>query len=158
MLGVFQLRRVVGSCGLHRRIAPDGLELGYWIHPDFTGRGLACTIAERLTQAAFAVPEITHVEIHHDKRRFLRLKSRWKPWTHWRCKAGPTACRRNLSEVVIMGVLIVFGYGPGISHATAGTIRAGWLFPGFSSPERRPARRRGCPLEGQRHRSNGVSV
>ena len=60
-------RRLIGSCGLHRRVGPDALELGYWIHAGFLRRGLARKVAARLTDAAFALPEITHVEIHHDK-------------------------------------------------------------------------------------------
>lgn len=67
VLGVFLDGRVVGGCGLHRRLDPDGLEIGYWIHVDFTRRGLATQIATLLTQAALDLPDITHVEIHHDK-------------------------------------------------------------------------------------------
>jgi RimJ/RimL family protein N-acetyltransferase len=59
--------RVAGSCGLHRRLGPGGLEIGYWLHPDFTGRGVATTAAELLTSAAFTVPDIEFVEIHHDQ-------------------------------------------------------------------------------------------
>ncbi len=59
--------RAIGSCGLHRRIKPDGLEIGYWLHPSFTGRGLATGAVGVLTDAAFGVTGITHVEIHHDK-------------------------------------------------------------------------------------------
>lgn len=65
--GVFLDGRLIGCFGLHRRIAADGLELGYWMHPGFTGRGLATQAAGLLTEAALAVPGITHVEIHHDK-------------------------------------------------------------------------------------------
>ncbi len=67
MLGVFVADRVAGSCGLHRRIGPCRLELGYWIHPAFTRRGLATRVAWMLTDAAFALPGIERVEIHHDK-------------------------------------------------------------------------------------------
>ena len=65
--GVFLDGRIVGSCGLHDRIAPDGLELGYWIARDFTRRGLATEATRLLTDAALSMPQITHVEIHHDK-------------------------------------------------------------------------------------------
>jgi ribosomal-protein-serine acetyltransferase len=67
VLGMFLDGRVVGGCGLHRRIARDGLELGYWVHPHFTRRGLATTAARLLTDTALTLPGITHVEIHHDK-------------------------------------------------------------------------------------------
>jgi ribosomal-protein-serine acetyltransferase len=67
VLGIFLFDRVVGSCGLHRRIASDGLEIGYWIHPSFTRRGLATRAAWLITDAALAQPDISHVEIHHDK-------------------------------------------------------------------------------------------
>ena len=67
MLGVFADGEVAGSCGLHRRLGPGGLELGYWIHPRFTRRGLATTAAGLLTDAAFSIPDIDRVEIHHDK-------------------------------------------------------------------------------------------
>ena len=66
-LGVFLAQRVAGSCGLHRRIAPDGLEIGYWIHPAFLRRGLATEVARILTTAGLSVPGISHVEIHHNK-------------------------------------------------------------------------------------------
>jgi ribosomal-protein-serine acetyltransferase len=67
LLGVFVDGQVAGGCGLHRRIGPRGLEIGYWIHPAFLRRGLATRIARMLTDAAFGLPEITRVEIHHDK-------------------------------------------------------------------------------------------
>jgi RimJ/RimL family protein N-acetyltransferase len=66
-LGVFLAEQVVGSCGLHRRIAPDGLEIGYWIHSAFLRRGLATEVARLLTGTGLSIPGISHVEIHHDK-------------------------------------------------------------------------------------------
>lgn len=65
-LGVFLDDEVVGSTGLHRRIGPDGLEIGYWIDRDHVGRGLATRVSRLLTTAAFAVPGITVVEIPCD--------------------------------------------------------------------------------------------
>ena len=46
---------------------PDALEIGYWIHTAVLRRGLATAVAALLTDAALSVPEITHVQIHHDK-------------------------------------------------------------------------------------------
>ncbi len=66
-LGVFLDGRPAGGIGLHRRIAPDGLEIGYWIHCAHTRRGLATSAVRLLTEAALSVPGVTHAEIHHDR-------------------------------------------------------------------------------------------
>lgn len=54
---------VVGGCGLHGRMGPDGLEVGYWVHVDRGSRGLATAAARALTDAAFAIDGIEHVQI-----------------------------------------------------------------------------------------------
>jgi ribosomal-protein-serine acetyltransferase len=66
MLGIFVGDRLTGGCGLHRRIAPDGLELGYWVHPAWVRRGIATRTARLLTAATLAQPGISHAEIHTD--------------------------------------------------------------------------------------------
>ncbi len=66
MCGMFVADRVVGGCGLHQRIGPGGQEIGYWVRAGLTGRGYATAAAAALTDMAFAMPGITHVEIHHD--------------------------------------------------------------------------------------------
>ncbi|MFJ4090658.1 GNAT family N-acetyltransferase [Kitasatospora sp. NPDC089913] len=58
--------RVIGSFGLHRRIGPGALEIGYWVGTDHVGRGIATAAARALTAAAFALPGIHRVEIHCD--------------------------------------------------------------------------------------------
>ena len=67
-LGVLRQGAVIGSCGLHRRRGPHGLEIGYWIDADHLGQGIATEVAATLTDAAFEVPGVTFVEIHHDRR------------------------------------------------------------------------------------------
>lgn len=67
VLGVFVNGAVVGGSGLHRRIGPDGLELGYWIDHAHLRQGLATRVAGLLTTLAFSVAGITRVEIHHDR-------------------------------------------------------------------------------------------
>jgi RimJ/RimL family protein N-acetyltransferase len=57
---------VIGAAGLHRRIGPKALEIGYWVHVDHTGKGVATTAARVLTSACFDMQDITHVEIHCD--------------------------------------------------------------------------------------------
>ena len=56
-----------GSAGLMARIDPGGLEIGYWVHPAHTGRGVATAATAALTEAALALPGIDHVEIYHDR-------------------------------------------------------------------------------------------
>ncbi|HZC99678.1 MAG TPA: GNAT family N-acetyltransferase [Actinomycetes bacterium] len=57
---------VVGGCGLMRRTGPGGLEIGYWLHPAYTGRGLVTAAASALVRQAFALPDVDRVEIVHD--------------------------------------------------------------------------------------------
>ncbi|WP_371482526.1 GNAT family N-acetyltransferase [Kitasatospora sp. NBC_00315] len=59
--------RVVGAFGLHGRIGPGALELGYWVGSDHVGRGIATAAARALTAAALALPGIERVEIHCDE-------------------------------------------------------------------------------------------
>jgi ribosomal-protein-serine acetyltransferase len=50
-----------------RRIGSGGLEIGYWLHPAYTGRGLATAATAALVGQAFALPGIDRVEIVHDQ-------------------------------------------------------------------------------------------
>jgi RimJ/RimL family protein N-acetyltransferase len=59
---------IVGSCGLHRRGAPDTLEIGYWVHADHINQGIATAAAGALTDTALSLGGITTVEIHCDAR------------------------------------------------------------------------------------------
>jgi ribosomal-protein-serine acetyltransferase len=67
VMGVFVDGAVAGLCGLHRRIGPGGLEIGYWTARRFLRQGIATTAAGLLIDAAFSDSEITRVEIHHDQ-------------------------------------------------------------------------------------------
>lgn len=57
---------VVGSGGLMRRIGAGGLEIGYWVHVDYVGRGLATVAAAALTSFGFQLPFVDRMEIHCD--------------------------------------------------------------------------------------------
>lgn len=59
--------QVIGCFGLHRRVGPGAIEIGYWVHVDFTGRGYATAGTRALTQAALALPDVTRVEVHTDE-------------------------------------------------------------------------------------------
>lgn len=67
VLGMLLDGVVVGGTGLHRRAGPDTLEVGYWVHVDHTGRGYASESTAALTDAAFTIPGIELVEVHHDR-------------------------------------------------------------------------------------------
>ena len=59
---------LIGGAGLHPRIGPTALEIGYWIAEPYTRHGYATETAAALTAAAFALPHIEHVEIRCDPR------------------------------------------------------------------------------------------
>src|SRR5919112_1043652 len=65
--GIFVDGEVAGACGLHRRIGPGGVEIGYWVRTDLTGNGVATAAARRLCEIAFEDPAVDRVEIHHDR-------------------------------------------------------------------------------------------
>lgn len=67
VMGVFMNGSVAGGCGLHHRIGPGGLEIGYWTHSAFLRTGIATAAARMLTDVAFAQTAVERVEIHHDK-------------------------------------------------------------------------------------------
>ena len=66
--GIFdrQEQRVLGGTGLHTRVGPAALEIGYWIHKDFINQGLATEASAALTRVAFEIHAIQRVEIHCD--------------------------------------------------------------------------------------------
>ena len=59
--------KLAGGCGLMSRIGPGGLEIGYWVHRDWTRRGLATAASAALVEAAFRLPGVDRVEIVPDE-------------------------------------------------------------------------------------------
>ncbi|HEY9842934.1 MAG: GNAT family N-acetyltransferase [Candidatus Sericytochromatia bacterium] len=57
---------LLGSTGLHTRLGPRELEIGYWVHVDHCGQGYAGEAAAALTHVAFVWMEVQHVEIRCD--------------------------------------------------------------------------------------------
>lgn len=68
VFGILNLQedQVLGGAGLHTRVGPGALEIGYWIHAGRTGQGLATELAAALTRVAFEVERVRRVEIHCD--------------------------------------------------------------------------------------------
>lgn len=57
---------VLGGSGLHRRRGPGVLEIGYWLRPEATGRGLMTRVVAVLTEVALGVDGIHEVQIRCD--------------------------------------------------------------------------------------------
>ncbi len=57
---------VAAAVGLHARVGPGGLEVGYWVHAERVGAGVVTRAAAAVTDAAFALPGIEFIEIHCD--------------------------------------------------------------------------------------------
>jgi len=62
-----QSERIVGGCGLHKRLVEPGpIEIGYWVHVDHVRRGIATAAAVALRQEASSMG-IGRVKIHCDE-------------------------------------------------------------------------------------------
>jgi len=57
---------LIGTFGLHRRIGPCAIEMGYWIHAAHAGQGRGTAAARALTPVALALPDVARVEIRCD--------------------------------------------------------------------------------------------
>ncbi len=55
---------LLGSTGLHTRIAETAREIGYWIHAKHIGKGLATETVGALTKVGFEIEQLSHLEIH----------------------------------------------------------------------------------------------
>jgi RimJ/RimL family protein N-acetyltransferase len=68
LYGVFDPaeRTVFGGIGLHARVGPRALEVGYWIRSGSVGQGLAKEAASAMTRIAFEIEEVERLDIHCD--------------------------------------------------------------------------------------------
>ncbi|MFJ8015564.1 GNAT family N-acetyltransferase [Streptomyces sp. NPDC096339] len=59
---------IVGACQLFLREGgpENGRELGYWLHPAATGRGVVTRAVRALVDQAFRFPGVDYVEVVHD--------------------------------------------------------------------------------------------
>jgi RimJ/RimL family protein N-acetyltransferase len=58
---------LVGGSGLHPRLGPGQIEIGYWVRDGWLNRGIATAAARALTSAALTMPGIEEVHIHCDE-------------------------------------------------------------------------------------------
>jgi RimJ/RimL family protein N-acetyltransferase len=59
---------VLGSTGLHPRIGPGGLEVGYWVRSTATRQGIATETAAALTRVGFEVCGADRIELRIEPR------------------------------------------------------------------------------------------
>ena len=64
--GIFLGDTAVGGSGLHNRVGAHGWEIGYWVHPEYEGKGIISATVCALTDEAFVDPTIECVEIRVD--------------------------------------------------------------------------------------------
>lgn len=64
--GIHAEGTLAGSCGLYRRVGPGVLDIGYWLHPHRTGRGLATMTVMALVGEGLRLSGVRHVQIRHD--------------------------------------------------------------------------------------------
>ena len=57
---------IIGTLGLHARLGPNALEIGYWIDERRQHQGIATEAARAVTEAALALPGVERVEIRCD--------------------------------------------------------------------------------------------
>jgi RimJ/RimL family protein N-acetyltransferase len=57
---------VLGGTGLHARVGPGGLEIGYWVRASATRQGIATEAAAALTRVGFDVCGAERIEIRID--------------------------------------------------------------------------------------------
>lgn len=59
--------KLVGGTGLHPRVGPGRIEVGYWVRMGWLRRGIASAVSRALTSVAFSIPEIEQVHIRCDE-------------------------------------------------------------------------------------------
>ena len=70
VMGIFDREedQVLGGTGLHPRVGPGGLEIGYWVRASATRQGLATEVSAALTRVGFEVCEADRIEIRIEPR------------------------------------------------------------------------------------------
>ena len=59
---------LIGSTGLHPRIGPNALEIGYWVSASRANQGIATEASAALTRVAFEISGVGEVQIRCDPK------------------------------------------------------------------------------------------
>ena len=65
---------MIGAIGVHARIGPRALEIGYWIDGRLTRQGFATEAAGAVTRMALTLPDVDRVEIRCDPANVDKLR------------------------------------------------------------------------------------
>ncbi len=106
--GIFERHgaALLGGCGLHARLGPGALEMGYWIIQDRWGEGLASEAAKAMTRVGFERMSADRLEIRvaPDNPRSLAIPRKLGYREEGTLRAalpfGP-----NREDVVVFGML-----------------------------------------------------
>lgn len=58
---------LLGACGVHRRVGPEAVEIGYWLLPEHVGSGYVTEAASAIIGHVLELPDVDRVEIHCDE-------------------------------------------------------------------------------------------
>jgi RimJ/RimL family protein N-acetyltransferase len=98
--------RLLGGTGLHTRLGESELEIGYWIHKDFTRRGLVTESTAALVKVAFEILRVHRLEIHCDPANHASAAiPRKLGFTHEGTLRAKTAFLDGWSDSMIWGLL-----------------------------------------------------
>jgi RimJ/RimL family protein N-acetyltransferase len=98
--------RLIGGTGLHTRLGAEQLEIGYWIHKDFTGQGLITESTAALVKVAFEIVWIHRIEIHCDPENLASASiPRKLGFTHEGTLHGKTRFLDRWRDTMIWGLL-----------------------------------------------------
>lgn len=98
--------RLLGGTGLHTRIGDGQLEIGYWIHKDYTNQGLVTESTAALVKVAFEILHIHRLEIHCDPQNLASAAiPRKLGFTHEGTLRAKTPFLDRWSDSMVWGML-----------------------------------------------------
>jgi len=98
--------KLLGGTGLHTRLGDSGLEIGYWIHKDFTNQGLVTESTAGLIKVAFQIIHIHRIEIHCDPANLASAAiPRKLSFTHEGTLRAKTRFLEHWSDSMVWGLL-----------------------------------------------------
>jgi len=98
--------KLLGGTGLHTRLGEEELEIGYWIHKDFTNQGLVTESTAALIKVAFDLIHVHRIEIHCDPANLASAAiPRKLGFTHEGTLRAKTRFLDHWSDSMVWGLL-----------------------------------------------------